>query len=350
MSIYSHKNVLNCITDGFFTINSNWEITGMNPVAESSFNLIAKTAIGRRADEVFTSRLERKKFITRYKKVMDEKISVSFEESYEGQSFQINAFPELEGGVAVFYKDITSERKKETDLKHALEVKNMFLSIASHELKTPITGLKLQAEMAKRTIDRLGPEALSPEKVKKIIENFHQDINRLKRLVDDMLDISRINTGKLSMSFEYINFDEFMEEIKERLSLNFPNFNRLVKVNINTPVIIQMDPLRLEQVINNLISNAFRYGQDSDIELTTCYNDEFLFISVSDQGPGIKMMEQDLIFKKFEQSNVKRETSGLGLGLFISHEIIKEHRGSIHLRSAPGEGATFKVQLPLIRS
>jgi signal transduction histidine kinase len=225
-----------------------------------------------------------------------------------------------------------------------------FLSIASHELKTPIAGLKLQAEMAKRTIDRLGPEALSPEKVKKIIENFHQDINRLKRLVDDMLDISRINTGKLSMRFEYINFDEFMEEIKERLSLNFPLFNKLVKVNINTPVIIQMDPLRLEQVISNLISNAFRYGQDSEIELTTSYNGEFLIISVSDQGPGINITERPFIFKKFEQSNLKRETSGLGLGLFICHEIIKEHSGSIHLTSAPGDGATFKVHLPLLRS
>jgi signal transduction histidine kinase len=111
-----------------------------------------------------------------------------------------------------------------------------------------------------------------------------------------------------------------------------------------------MDPLRLEQVISNLISNAFRYGQDSEIELTTSYNGEFLIISVSDQGPGINITERPFIFKKFEQSNLKRETSGLGLGLFICHEIIKEHSGSIHLTSAPGDGATFKVHLPLLRS
>lgn len=347
MHIYTHKNVLNCITDGFFTINSNWEITGINPVAESSLKLTASNVIGRRADEVFPSRQERKKFITRYKKVMDEKVSVSFEETYEDLHFQINAFPASEGGIAVFYKDITSEKKKEAELKNALDVRNMFLSIASHELKTPITGLKLQADMAKRTIDKIGVDSLSPAKMKKIIDNFHNDINRLKRLVDDMLDISRLNNGKLSMKLEYVNFDDFMEEIVERMSLNFPSFTAKVNVNTNTPVLIQIDPLRIEQVISNLISNALRYGEDSEINLQSSYHENTLTITVSDQGPGIKLDEQPLIFKQFKNKSLRRENNGLGLGLYICHEIIREHNGVIEVKSAPGEGTKFSIELPL---
>lgn len=348
MSIYSHEEVLNCISDGFFTINSNWEITGLNPVTESQLKMSAKDIVGKRVDLIFHSKKERSKFVSRYRKVMDHKVSVSFEESYEGQHFQINAYPKCDGGMAIFFKDITSEKNKERDLQKALEVKSEFLSIASHELKTPLTGLKLQADLAKRAIDKQGPEALSPVKIKQIIDNFHSDINRLKRLVDDMLDISRINTGKLSMNLEFFNCDEFMEEVVNRLRLNFPQFDEQVKINLNSPVMVYWDRLRIEQVITNLISNAFTHGEGSPIELTTTYHGSSIGIEVADAGPGIPQDIQDRIFERFESSYHRRAKSGLGLGLYISRGIVNGHKGEIKVLSSPGKGTRFLVEIPVV--
>lgn len=221
-----------------------------------------------------------------------------------------------------------------------------FLSVASHELKTPITGLKLQAEIAKRMIDKLGPEALTPDRVRKIIDNFYNDIDRLKRLVDDILDISRISSGKLSMKYETINVDNFMTEVVERMALNFPKFNQLVSVHMHTPVLVHWDSLRIEQVITNLMSNAFRYGNNSNIELLTYIEAENIIISVRDHGTGMSAAEQSKLFEKFKFESGHKECSGLGLGLYIANEIVKSHGGRLELKSEYGYGSTFTVKLP----
>lgn len=225
---------------------------------------------------------------------------------------------------------------------------NDFLSIASHELKTPITGLKLQAEMAKRAIEKLGPDAFSPERVKKLVDNFHYDINRLKRLVDDLLDVSRITSGKLSMKMESVNVEEFLIEIVERMSQSFTQFNQLVDVKINAPIHMTWDPHRMEQVICNLICNAIRYGNGTAIKLYVFTHSNNLFISVSDKGPGISRENQKFLFQKSKKKEIKVENEGLGLGLYISNEIVKAHKGQIHLESHFGEGANFTVEIPIL--
>ena len=225
---------------------------------------------------------------------------------------------------------------------------NDFLSIASHELKTPITGLKLQAEMAKRAIEKLGPDAFSPERVKKLVDNFHYDINRLKRLVDDILDVSRITSGKLSMEMEYVNIEEFMFEIVDRMSQSFIQFNQLVNVKINAPINVILDLHRMEQVISNLISNAIRYGNESPITFYIFTHSKHLFISVSDKGPGISAENQRSLFERSEKKKRKIENEGLGLGLYIANEIVKAHKGKIHLESHLGEGTNFTVEIPII--
>lgn len=225
---------------------------------------------------------------------------------------------------------------------------NEFLSIASHELKTPITGLKLQAEMAKRAIEKHGPDAFCAERVKKLVDNFHYDINRLKRLVDDILDLSRITSGKLSMKMERINIDVFLLQIVERISQSFTQFNQLVDVKINAPIFMNLDPHRMEQVISNLISNAIRYGNGSPIKLYVFAHSKKLFISVSDKGPGISFENQKSLFERFKKKKEKIENEGLGLGLYITSEIVKAHQGEIKLESLSGEGATFIVEIPII--
>jgi signal transduction histidine kinase len=226
---------------------------------------------------------------------------------------------------------------------------NEFLSMASHELKTPITGLKLQAEMAKRAIEKLGPDALSPERVKKLVDNFHYDINRLKRLVDDILDVSRITSGKLTMRMEIINVEVLLLEIVDRMTQSFTQFNHLVDVKINTPINMTLDPHRIEQVITNLISNAIRYGNGSPIKFYIFTHSKSLFISVSDKGPGISDENQKSLFDRFKKKKIKIENEGLGLGLYITNEIVRAHKGQIHLESHFGEGSNFTVEIPFIQ-
>lgn len=310
--------------NGFISITGEWETTNLNSLEE---NLLKSSA-------------------SVYQQAMKDRINLNFIEVFENQLFQINAYPKADGGMAVFYRDITTEKKKESDLTEALSLRNELLSIASHELKNPITGLKLQAEMAKRSIETQGPDALSPIKVKKIIDNFHTDIVRLKRLVDDMMDVSRLDAGKLSMKYEYFNLDEFMSDVLERLSSTFPSYKDLVKVTINTPVLVKWDRVRMEQVISNLFCNAFKYGNDSQIKLSTSFDDQHILISVSDQGPGIAEIDQATIFDRFKIASDKKDCCGLGLGLYLCHEIVKAHRGTIKLKSSLGKGSTFTVVIP----
>lgn len=219
------------------------------------------------------------------------------------------------------------------------------LSLASHGLRNPIAGLKLQAEMAKRSIDTQGEETLSAVKVKKIIDKFQNDIDRLHRLVDDMLDVALIDNEKLAMKFEYFNLDEFLFGVISRLSQTFPSFDEQVKASINTPVLVKWDMVRMEQVISNIMCNAFRYGNGSQIKFSSSFDDRNILISIKDDGPGISQDEQANLFER-NKPRPSKKSSSLGLGLYIGQEIVKAHRGKIEVKSTLSVGSTFTIVIP----
>ncbi len=226
-------------------------------------------------------------------------------------------------------------------LQEALAMKHEFICVASHELKTPLTALKLQVEMAKRVMDNHGVDAISPGKVRSIINRTHQDVLRLSRLVDDLLDASRINSGKFTMKYEYFNLEDFMEDFTQRMS------HQRIRMTIHAPVMVKWDKFRIEQVIINLLNNAFRYGNGSEVDLDVSTGGNLVFIKVRDYGPGISQECQKKIFARFECGDMDRATEGLGLGLYISQEIIKHHNGKIVLNSELGKGSTFELQIPI---
>lgn len=228
------------------------------------------------------------------------------------------------------------------DLRASLAQRNEFICTASHELKTPLAALMLQMEMAKRA------PSITPEKMSRIIDNTHKDVLRLKRLVDDMLDVSRIVSGKLSMEFETFQLDEFMQELIERLS---PAFNQpgKIKLLLNAPVQVNWDRFRIEQVVSNLLTNAFRYGEGGSVEIETKCDGENVTLVVRDFGIGIAQENLSKIFDLFERGPHPTETTGLGLGLFICQEIINLHQGKIKVQSSPGLGSTFTVDIPFHR-
>lgn len=231
--------------------------------------------------------------------------------------------------------------------KSGQDERNEFLSVASHELKMPLTALKLQVQMAKKKIDTEGINSLPPLKVQHLIERANQDLLRLTRLVDDMLDVSRINTGKFSLHFEYFNLNEFLEDFLERYATSHPNFKELVTTKIAAPTLVCWDRYRIEQVLTNLLSNAFRYGNGAPIEIYATHGGGMAYIGIKDFGPGIPVRCQKKIFQRYEKGVFNRECGGLGLGLYIANKIVEGHGGGIHLVSRVRKGSLFEVRLPL---
>jgi PAS domain S-box-containing protein len=253
---------------------------------------------------------------------------------------------ELRGAVIVAH-DITEQKKIRQALEEAVRARDEFLSIASHELKTPLTSIQLQTQMMKRNIERGRPEAFDPARVTHLVAQTNKSIQRLSRLVDDMLDISRISTGKLTFTPETFDLCKLAQEVVERLLVQASVSGARLWCECSDPVEGEWDRFRVDQVLTNLITNALRYGQGSPVEVSVHRTGEQAVVKVRDQGPGISPENQERIFHRFERATSASAVSGLGIGLYISREITERHGGSLRVESAPGQGATFIVELPL---
>ena len=232
--------------------------------------------------------------------------------------------------------DVTEELETRRALNEALKVRDEFLSIASHELKTPLTALKLEGQMQEHLAVKRNDEGS-----RKVFGKVVKLVGRLDRLVEDMLDISRIQTGKLTLRKEDVNLPGIIRELIERTpmegQLTYSGPDEL-RANV--------DVLRFEQVLTNLYQNARKYAPGSPVETLLEDLGERIEIRVVDHGPGIAPEAQKKIFDRFERAVEASEVSGLGLGLYISQEIISAHGGSIALESTPGRGAIFIIRLP----
>lgn len=253
---------------------------------------------------------------------------------------------EIRGAVIVAH-DITEQKKIRQALEEAVRTRDEFLSIASHELKTPLTSIHLQTQMAKRNIELGRPDAFAPARMTRLVTMVHKSVQRLNRLVDDMLDISRISTGKLTLTPEPFDLCELAREAVERLGLQAAESGVHLSCSICEPLEGEWDRFRIDQVLTNLITNALRYGQGSPVEVTVQRAGPRAVVKVRDQGPGISPENQERIFRRFERATSENNASGLGLGLYISREIVERHGGQLRLESEPGQGATFIVELPL---
>jgi signal transduction histidine kinase len=225
----------------------------------------------------------------------------------------------------------------------ATNIRDEFISIASHELKTPLTSLKLQTQMTRRQIK--SPEQMSYEKMKKQLDYTINQIDRLNKLVDDMLDVSRISTGKLLIKKTNFNLSELLEELVERFLPQFEAVKCTVHREIYPEVYGVWDSYKIEQVINNLLSNAIRYSPHKNIFISLSKSETHAILKVQDEGMGIAEHNLERIFERFER--ISSVISGLGLGLYITRQIVNLHNGSIKVESQLGVGSTFIIELPL---
>lgn len=260
----------------------------------------------------------------------------------------------LTTGILNMAVDVTEQVKallraeeKERKLEEALVARDQFLSIASHELKTPLTSLKLQAQLTLRSLAQ-GKEFSQD----RLMAQSHQTsdlVGRLTRLIDDMLDVSRIRTGKLKLDRDDHDLGDIVREVVFRMSVLFEAAGlKLPTIHAEKDLRGLWDRFRLEQVIGNLLTNAIRYGRGKPIEISLKKKDTYAILSVTDHGYGIAKEDLIRIFGRFERAINSSEVSGLGLGLFISKEIVESHGGTIWVQSEVGHGSTFFVGLPLL--
>lgn len=231
--------------------------------------------------------------------------------------------------------------------QEAISARDTFLSIASHELRTPITSMKLQAQHLRRRIAAGDPAAFEPERVTRIVEQTERSISRLSRLVEDMLDISRIATGRLNIQPEAVDLAELTRDVVERFRQQLAEAGHALELQLKSGVVGRWDRDRLEQVLTNLLTNALKYAPGAPLRVAARTAGGSALLEVQDRGPGIAPEFQHRIFERFERLVGASEVSGLGLGLHIARHIVEAHGGTLRVRSAPGEGACFIAELPV---
>lgn len=237
--------------------------------------------------------------------------------------------------------------KSEEALKQAIRLRDEFISVASHELKTPLTTLILQTQLRQRYVEKNNANALSLPKLEMMLAIDLKQLTRINQLIEDMLDISRIQTGRLKLNLETIDLCQLTQAIVEMTRPIFQNVT--IDLNLETEsAMISGDSFRLEQVLNNLLSNAHKYGDGKTITVVVGKTQSRAYVKIIDQGRGIDPKDQKRIFNRFERAVSINEVSGLGLGLAIARDMVEAHGGEISVESQPGKGSVFTFELPLI--
>lgn len=243
-------------------------------------------------------------------------------------------------GEGLLLHDITKEEEIDT-------LKNNLISLTSHEFKTPITNIKGSVETLLRS-----EVEWEPEFQQELLEGVHEDIERIQHLVDDWMDISKIESGTMYVDRNMIRSDHLIEEaidqipqeLRENASVEFIN-------NIDEYLFFYADKQRVQQVLLNLFTNALRYNDEKhkEIHIILDKDNDYITISVADNGIGISANHIDRIFNRFYQvdATATRRTGGTGLGLSICKGIMEAHEGKIKVESVVGEGSVFTLYFPL---
>jgi signal transduction histidine kinase len=255
-------------------------------------------------------------------------------------------------GIFVHAVDVTENVVARMRIEHlaarlqvAVHYRDEFLSIASHELKAPLTSVIMQLQLLRRTIKPDENVAPPAERLARTLDGSLRQMDKLTALIDDLLDVTRLDSGKMSYHFEPVELNELVQEVTERLTGQLNAAGCPFQLQLAESVIIDCDRFRIEQVVTNLITNAAKYGAGTPVSISVSTTKTGALIRVQDQGMGIPLTKHARIFDRFERAISHEKISGLGLGLYITRQIVEAHHGAIQLRSAPGEGSTFTVEL-----
>jgi signal transduction histidine kinase len=234
----------------------------------------------------------------------------------------------------------------QAELQRSLRMRDEFMSLVAHELRTPLNTLFLETQMRSLQLKRGNLPAFNPEQMSSMIKRDERQIKAMIRLIDDMLDVSRMKSGTLSIRPAKVELMALLERVVNDLSLQAAAAGANVVLAPHPPVEGFWDEFRIEQVVVNLLTNALRYGGGGTVEVSVQTEGCNARISVRDHGKGIAPDFIDRIFEPYERGAKSGEPKGLGLGLYISRQLALSHGGQLTVESTPGEGATFSLILP----
>lgn len=250
--------------------------------------------------------------------------------------------------VTVFV-DLFRQRQElqaaQQELQRAVTMRDDFMSMVSHELRNPLNSVYLQAQLRRKMLT--GPTPANTQAMLNMVDRDERQIRSMIRLLDDMLDVSRLRTGRLAMVPKPFDLAELGRRVVEAINDQAATAGCSVLLEAPPELPIEGDEFRIEQVITNLLTNALRYGQGQPVQVTVQQREREASVSVRDQGMGIAPEDHERIFEQFERAEGTQQVPGLGLGLFISRQIVQAHHGRIEVRSERGVGSEFIVHLPL---
>ena len=338
--------IIRSIDDGIVVVDDKLTVTGINPTATAALGLEPDQAQGKhflevvKNDELFNY-MRQTVESGRAPSIEERKNILTVERGKDHRHFQFSVIP-MPGksgsllGVVLLLRDVT--RLTELD-----RLKSEFVMTASHELRTPLTSIGMSIKLLlEKTLGKLD------DKEQQLLAAAHEDLQRLKTLVSNLLDLSRIEAGKMEMRFESVSVQTLFKNVISIMKTQAEE--KAIDLTFGLPENlpdVKADPTKVSWVLTNLVSNALRYtDRGGHIRVLAEKFDPFVHISVSDDGAGIPFEDQSKIFDKFVQIKSDKALGGSGLGLAICKEIVRAHGGTLWVDSVPGEGSTFTFTLP----
>ncbi|QSQ12454.1 PAS domain-containing sensor histidine kinase [Myxococcus landrumensis] len=280
--------------------------------------------------------------------------------------FRASYHPVRRGGEVIaaclYVEDLTERRRVEAqrdagaareravreqalrETQEAVRARDEFLSVAAHELRTPLTSMRLHLQLLLRQV--VGAQPVLGQELAPRSQVLERQLSRLGSLVNTLLDVSRLAAGKLSLEPRELDLVQVVRQMVDAFSEEFARAGCELTVHVSGSLPGQWDPLRVEQVLVNLLSNAAKYGAGRPVEVSLVGEGTMAVLAVKDHGIGISEDGMARLFGKFERAVSERHYGGLGLGLYITRQIVEAMGGSITVRSAQGQGSTFILRLP----
>jgi len=248
-------------------------------------------------------------------------------------------------------RDVTERRRMEEKAllyrkaQEEVRARDEFISVASHELRTPVAALQLQLQLLRRVAERSREDV--PPAVSDRLKNLERQTRRVAVLVSELLDLSRLRLGRLELNREPVDVVEIARDVAAPFQDDRGAAGgSAVEVLAPEPVVGSFDRVRIEQVLTNLVANAVKFGEGKPITIRVESAGRAVRAAVIDRGIGIAAEDRERIFDRFERAVPTQHFGGLGLGLYIARRIVEAHGGTIQLESTPGAGSTFTVELP----
>jgi signal transduction histidine kinase len=244
----------------------------------------------------------------------------------------------LNDRLEMLRKEVLARKQVAEELVSAVKARDEFIAVAAHELRNPLNVFHLSLQLLYRRFGQI-------EGIRDILNRSQFQLNRLNMLVERLLDVSRIRSGKYELHLEPFDLTDLIREVVARFTQQYPKAP--IELQAERSVTATWDRGRIDQAITNLLSNAIKYGQNNPIKVTVAVVDDEAVVSVTDQGIGLAASDVTRIFEQFERAAPAAISEGFGLGLWITRQIAQAHRGSVTAAGEPGLGSTFTLRLPI---